>query len=227
MRAWTQSRTGAPREALALSPSVPKPPSPTGSNLLIQITHAGLNPADLQLLSVVPTWLPFRRTPTPGMDFVGTVVEAGPAAPPELKAGTTVCGALGVKQQLVGTGTLAEFISVPAEVVAVKPERLNAAQAVGLGIAGQTAALVMREAGDVQGKKVLVNGASGGVGTILLQILKAKGAVVTAVCSASNEDVVKGLGADEVGSCVSRSVQSASALYTQLHFWFGENISRE
>jgi NADPH:quinone reductase-like Zn-dependent oxidoreductase len=135
------------------------------------------------------------------MDFCGTIVSLGATVPADLKlqVGTEVCGALGVKQLLFGAGTLAEYVVVPAEQVALKPARLTAAQSVGLGIAGQTAVLILREAGEVKGKRVLVNGASGGVGTMVLQMLKAKGArSVTGICSAANEAVVRGLGADEV-----------------------------
>ncbi|ETS75012.1 hypothetical protein PFICI_13496 [Pestalotiopsis fici W106-1] len=196
MWSWAIEANGEPHEALRLS-QVPMPPSPpVGSNLLIRVTHAAINPADTSLFTA---WIPFRGRP--GFDFIGSVVGVGPKVPVQIKrlmSGMEVVGALGLSQILWGAGTLAEYVQVPAELVALKPPNLTTEQALGCGIAGQTAVMVMREADAVDGLRVLVNGASGGVGTILVQILKAKGAHVVGVCSKRNEDLVKRLGADEV-----------------------------
>ncbi|KAI0126858.1 hypothetical protein BJ170DRAFT_582219 [Xylariales sp. AK1849] len=202
MWSWTVERNGTPSEALTFSPQTPAPAAkPTGSNLLIRVSHAGLNPVDPHLMLTLPAWLPFRRRATPGFDFVGTVVGIGSSVPPQIKrlmSGSEVCGALGVRQIMFGTGSLAEYISVPAGLVALKPHGLDPVHGTGCGVAGQTAVLIMREAGDVSGQRVLVNGASGGVGSILVQVLKAKGAVVVGICSGKNKETVKKLGADEV-----------------------------
>ncbi|KAI1872022.1 uncharacterized protein JN550_004225 [Neoarthrinium moseri] len=196
MWSWAIHQNGTPREALTLS-QVPVPATPpAGTNLLIRVTHAAVNPADISLFTA---WIPFRGRP--GFDFIGTVVGVGPKVPVQIKrlmSGMEVVGALGLSQILWGAGTLAEYVQIPAELVALKPPNLTTEQALGCGIAGQTAVMVMREAAVEVGWRVLVNGASGGVGTILIQILKARGALVVGVCSRRNEDIVKRLGADEV-----------------------------
>ncbi|KAI4595852.1 hypothetical protein KJ359_006491 [Pestalotiopsis sp. 9143b] len=196
MWSWAIEANGEPREALRLSQVATPPSPPVGSNLLIRVTHAAINPADTSLFTA---WIPFRGRP--GFDFIGSVVGCGPKVPVQIKrlmSGMEVVGALGLSQILWGAGTLAEYVQVPAEMCALKPPDLTTEQALGCGIAGQTAVMVMREAGAVEGLRVLVNGASGSVGTILVQILKARGAHVVGVCSKKNESLVKRLGADEV-----------------------------
>ncbi|KAK0639745.1 chaperonin 10-like protein [Cercophora newfieldiana] len=199
MKAWLVTANGPPSsKTLTLHSARPTPSSPSASNLLIRISHAALNPVDLHLINVLPTWLPFRRNATPAMDFSGTIVATGPGVV-GFKVGDKVCGALGVPQIAFGTGTLAEYISVPEGQVTTVPEGMSLAQAAGMmGIAGQTATLMVRAAGGLKtGQKVLINGASGGVGSILVQAAKGKGAMVVAVCSGANEGFVRGLGADE------------------------------
>jgi NADPH:quinone reductase-like Zn-dependent oxidoreductase len=198
MRAWTMSTRGSPTKNIALQSSHPMPSPPTGSQLLIQISHAGLNPVDLIISSAMPTWLPFRRSPIPAFDFAGTVAAAGPKAMKEYAPGTSVCGTLTFFSILIGKGTLAEYVLVEAETVAKKPKNMSAAQAAGLGIAGQTAAIMIEKANIKRGDRVLVNGSSGGVGSIVVQIAKGLGAHVTATCSEGNFELVKRLGADEI-----------------------------
>lgn len=205
MKAWVVTRNGAPRDALALKTEWPAPPAPTGSDVLLRVLAAALNPADTHFIAHIPSWLPFRRNATPGLDFAGGVVAVGPAVPadsPAARVGAVVCGSLAVGLVAAGRGALAEYLVVPADLVAAKPEGLDPGRAAGLlGVAGQTARLVVRSApgGDVrEGDRVLINGASGGVGSLLVQIAKAKGAVVVAVCSDANAAMVKQLGADGV-----------------------------
>ncbi|ORY62448.1 zinc alcohol dehydrogenase [Pseudomassariella vexata] len=192
-------QNGEPKDALELKADWPTPALPVmGSNLLVKVSHAGLNPADIHFMAHLPSWLPFRRNAIPGLDFVGEIVQTGPLAPPEMTVGTEVCGSLGVRQVAFGAGSLAEYVLVPSDLVAVKPATLPLAAAVGLGTAGQTAALIMRQAKVQKGARVLINGASGGVGSILIQIAKAKGATVVAICSNASDAHVRRLGADEV-----------------------------
>lgn len=201
MRSWAVTKNGPPATSLALDDSVPVP-TPQGSQILVKVSHASLNPADLHYMKKIPTLLPFRRRPTPALDFCGTVVALGPSvqasAPLSLDVGAVVCGAIPAGKVATGTGTLAEYIVVPADAVAPKPNALPEAACAGLGIAGQTAAMIMREASIEPGKRVLINGASGGVGTMLCQVVTARGGVVTAVCSDANAGLVKRLGANEV-----------------------------
>lgn len=203
MKAWIVAKNGEPRQALTLRTDAPVPSSPKSGNLLVRVDYAALNPADLNFMGNLPSWLPFRRTPTPGLDFSGTVVRS---AAPTVPVGAAVAGALNVVSVAIGRGTLAEYVEVPAaKVVALRPSgggAVGARDAAGaLGIAGQTAVAVVRAAeaaGLRPGARVLVNGASGGVGSVLVQAAKARGAVVYGVCSAGNAELVRRLGADEV-----------------------------
>lgn len=198
MRAWVVTQRGNPIDVLQLRTDYPVPAAPKGSDLLIRITHACLNPADIFLCSILPTWLPFRRNPIPGFDFAGRVELAGPSAPHEFAPGAEVCASLSMRDILTGRGTLAEFVLTSSAMVSLKPKELSLAASSGLGIAGQTAAIMLQEARIKEGDRVLVNGGSGGVGTLLVQIAKGKGAHVTATCSNANISMVKRLGADEV-----------------------------
>ncbi|AEO58621.1 hypothetical protein MYCTH_2306085 [Thermothelomyces thermophilus ATCC 42464] len=210
----------------APTPSLPAdgPPSSSSSSsssslVLVRITHVTLNPADLNTLRLLPPWLPFRRAPVPGMDFAGEVValggsrastDADAAPPPPLRVGDRVCGAAGLREVFTGRGTLAEFVLLDRALVTPVPAGWGGREAAGtMGIAGQTATAMVKRVvpgGDLrsdrrglEGRRVLVNGASGGVGTVLVQICKGLGAAeVVGVCSGANEGLVKGLGADEV-----------------------------
>lgn len=202
MKSYSQLTTGPPSPATLTLTTLPTPsPTPTGTSLLLRVTHAALNPIDLHLLLNLPAWLPFRRRPTPGFDFAGVVLAVGPAVS-GIKVGDRVAGALGARQVALGVGSLAEYLSVPVGMVAKVPEGWDAGKAAGgMGVAGQTAVLFVRTIGEggVKGARVLVNGASGGVGGLLVQVLKGLGAAwVVGVCGGANEGLVRGLGADEV-----------------------------
>ena len=198
MRAWVVTQRGNPIDVLKLKTDYPTPLPPKGSDLLVRITHAGQNPADIFLCSILPTWLPFRRNPIPGFDFAGRVELAGPSAPKEFAPGAEVCASLSLWAILAGRGTLADFVLVPSDIVSAKPKELSLAASSGLGITGQTVAIMLKEAKIKEGDRVLINGSSGGVGTLLVQVVKAKGAHVTATCSKANIPMAKRLGADEV-----------------------------
>lgn len=164
---------------------------------MVKVSYAALNPADVHFMLHLSNWIPFRHNPHPGLDFVGTVVQAGPSA--ELEVGAEVGGAVNVSSVAFGKGSLAEYIVIPSDIVARRPKSLEMRQAAGaLGVAGQTTALVLGEANVKAGDKVLVNGASGGVGSVLVQIVKGLGATVYGVCSEANADMVKRLGADHI-----------------------------
>lgn len=198
MKAWIVRHHGDPKDVLQLHTNWPTPPAPHGADLLVRVSYAGLNPADVHYMQRLPTWLPFRRFPIPGMDFCGTVIAAGPSTPAACAPGAVVCGALSAWNIAFGKGTLAEYVSVSSAQVSLKPETLSEAQAVGLGIAGQTAVLILNEAKIQAGMRVLVNGASGGVGSLVTQVAKSQGAVVFGICSEANAAMVQQLGADEV-----------------------------
>jgi NADPH:quinone reductase-like Zn-dependent oxidoreductase len=125
-----------------------------------------------------------------GWDAAGTVEAVGDQVA-QFKPGDEV--------YTLCSGALAEYAAAPEDRVAHKPENLSFEQAAAVPTAALTALLALRTQGKVkEGQKVLINGASGGVGTFSVQIAKALGAEVTAVCSTRNVELVRSLGADHV-----------------------------
>jgi len=171
-------------------------PTPADNEVLVRVRAASVNPADGHLIrdSWLGRLLGGMRKPKNtrfGTDFAG-VVEAVGKDVSGFKPGDEVFGAK--------NGAVAEFICVKADrAIVIKPANITFEQAGSVGIAGVTALQGLRDQGKIQaGQKVLINGASGGVGTFAVQIAKAFGAEVTAVCSTRNVDLVKSLGADRV-----------------------------
>lgn len=203
MRAWTFSSRGLPREILKLDPSHPVPPPPTAADLLIRVSHVGLNPGSLVNMAMIPPFV--RRVLSGGRttwiaegDFSGVVFLAGPDAPAALGPGTAVFGNVPVPKVMAGIGTLAEYIVMPATSVAVVPPEMHMSEAGGLSGAAQTALDMISELKMKEGHRIFVNGGSGGVGIMAVQLAKASGAYVVATCSSATADLVKQLGADEV-----------------------------
>jgi NADPH:quinone reductase-like Zn-dependent oxidoreductase len=202
MRAWTYRTRGPPSVALKLESDIPTPPPPTKGNVLIKISHSALTPSCAHLINIVPS-LPFLSRPyIPELDFAGVVELAGPDVSVELKPGTQVWGSIPLVPNYIvyGAGSMAEYTVLPAICVAPVPKAkaFGLAEAAALNGNGQTAALMVKNAGIKQGSRVFVNGGSGGVGTLAVQIAKAEGAYVIATGSGPNVDLVKRLGADEV-----------------------------
>ncbi|HEY6596842.1 MAG TPA: NAD(P)-dependent alcohol dehydrogenase [Asanoa sp.] len=130
------------------------------------------------------------KTPVPGMDLAG-VVEAIGAGVTRFRPGDEVFG--------TGKGAFAEYARAPEAKLAHKPANLTFEQAAAVGISGSTALQAVRDHGGVRpGQRVLIIGASGGVGTFAVQLAKAFGAEVTAVSSTAKVDLVRSLGADHV-----------------------------
>ncbi len=130
------------------------------------------------------------KNPVPGMDLAG-VAEAVGTDVTRFQPGDEVFG--------VGKGTYAEYAVAPENKLAPKPANLTMEQAAVVAISGLTALQAVRDHGQVEpGQTVLITGASGGVGTYAVQLAKAFGAEVTAVCSTSKIDLVRSLGADHV-----------------------------
>jgi NADPH:quinone reductase-like Zn-dependent oxidoreductase len=154
-------------------------------------------------MQLIPTL--FRTNPSiPETDFSGTTIKTGPKVPfsRALVPGTAVFGSIPIGEHVSsGKGVLAEYVVVPAERVCLKPDNVSFEQAAGLPIAGTTALSVLNLAKLKHGYKVLVNGASGGIGCMAVQMAKdvvGESGKVVAVCSGRNLEMVKGLGADEV-----------------------------
>jgi len=170
-------------------------PAPTDDGVLVRVHAASLNKSDWYDLVgrpwVARPMMGLRRPKSQavGGDFAGTVEAVGRDVT-DFKAGDEVFG--------VRSGALAEYVNV-INAVAAKPANLTFEEAAALPVAALTALQGLRDKGNLQpGQKVLVNGASGGVGTFAVQIAKALGAEVTAVCSTRNVDRARELGADRV-----------------------------
>ena len=198
MRAWTYSRRGLPRDVLNLASSHPTPAPPTGSNVMIRVSHVGMGPGSTTVMTTFP--FIFGRTSIPELEYSGVIHSVGSSSvPTDLMPGTRIFGTLRLADVvLYCKGAMAEYLSVGSDTVTKIPEGLSFAEAAGLDGAGQTASKMIRRAGITEGMKVLVNGASGGVGTMVVQLVKATGAEVVATCSEGNMEMVRALGADEV-----------------------------
>jgi NADPH:quinone reductase-like Zn-dependent oxidoreductase len=165
-------------------------------DVLVRVRAASVNPADWYAMAGLPwvarpqTGLRTPRTAGVGLDVAGVVAAVGGAVT-RLRPGDEVFGA--------GTATLAEYAAVAEDALVPKPANLSFEQAAAVPVAGLTALQGLRDKGRAQpGQRVLVNGASGGVGTFAVQLAKALGAEVTAVCSTRHVDMVAALGADRV-----------------------------
>ncbi|WP_447003298.1 NAD(P)-dependent alcohol dehydrogenase [Saccharothrix isguenensis] len=165
--------------------------------VLVEVRAAGLNIADWYIMTGTPYLLRvagygLRRPKVKirGTDVAGRVAAVGRGVT-RFKPGDDVFGWC--------EGSLAEYASAEEGALARKPDGLTFEQAAGLPLAGYTAVQALRDHGRVQaGQKVLVNGASGGIGTLAVQIAKALGAEVTGVCGPGNVELVRSLGADHV-----------------------------
>jgi NADPH:quinone reductase-like Zn-dependent oxidoreductase len=172
-------------------------PEVTDDGLLVRVRAASVNRVDWYDVTGTPwiarpmTGLRGPKSRFTGRDFAGTVEAVGKDVT-DLRPGDEVFG--GKK----GGGSFAEYVGVPAD-VARKPAGLTFEEAAAVPVAALTALQGLRDHGQLQpGQKVLVNGASGGVGTFAVQIAKALGAEVTGVCSTRNVEQARSLGADHV-----------------------------
>lgn len=187
------------------SPDVLKPaevptPTPQDDEVLIKVEAASVNAADWRMLRAKPflarldVGLLTPRNKILGFDVAGRVTAVGRAVK-QFAVGDEVFGNL---FELRG-GAFAEYVAVPERLLVRKPAKLSFEQAAAVPMAAVTALRGLREHKQLQpGHTVLINGASGGVGTFAIQIAKAFGAEVTAVVSARNVELARTLGADHV-----------------------------
>src|SRR5213082_175657 len=173
-------------------------PAPADDQLLVRVRAASVNPYDWHFIEGSPKIMRAMgvglRKPKDtrlGVDFAGTVEAVGKNVT-QFKPGDEVFGGRG--------GAFAQYVCPRAtRAVALKPASMSFEDAASVNIAGITALQALRDKGKVQpGQKVLINGASGGVGTFAVQIAKSLDADVTGVCSTRNVDLVQSLGADHV-----------------------------
>lgn len=197
MQAMTYRAYGAPD---VLQPTTVARPVPEAGEVLVQVHAASLNQADLYLLRGEPlvarlsSGLRRPKRPTLGADIAGQVVAVGGGVT-QFQPGDAVYGDLSA----CGFGGFAEYVCVHEEALAPKPASLSFVQAAAVPMAAVTALRGLRAAGPVAtGAPVLVHGASGGVGTFAVQLAKAMGSHVTAVCSARHVEQARTLGAEHV-----------------------------
>ena len=172
-------------------------PVPNDNQLLVKVRAASVNPLDWHYMRGTPYFMRIQaglRKPEVirlGVDFAGTVEAVGTNVK-QFKPGDEVFGGR--------TGAFAEYVTVFEDrAVALKPANITFEQAASVPIAAITALQALRDKGKVQpGQKVLINGASGGVGTFAVQLAKSFAAEVTGVCSTKNVEMVRSIGADHV-----------------------------
>jgi len=204
MKAVTIDRYGPP-DVLRLQ-EIEKP-TVGDDDVLVKIRAASVNPYDWHVMTGLPyiarPQFGLRRPKVAGMgaDLSGTVEAVG-ASVTAFRPGDEVFGEVDGEvpgQPLLELGSFAEYVCVKEGSVVPKPASLTFEEAAAIPLAGHTALRAVRDqAGVAAGQKVLINGASGGVGTFAVQIAKALGAEVTGVCSTRNLDLVRSIGADQV-----------------------------
>lgn len=195
MKAFTKTIYGGP-EVLRLE-EVEKP-SLKDDHILIKVMANSANPADWHILRGEPYFARFLfgllkpKDKKLGADFAG-IVEAIGKNVTIFKAGDRVFG------EALAAGAFAEYVCASANVCAIMPEKSTFSEMASIPVAGLTALQALVTHGRIKkGESVLINGSSGGVGHLTVQIAKAYGAQVTAVCSSKNTDFVRKLGADQV-----------------------------
>jgi NADPH:quinone reductase-like Zn-dependent oxidoreductase len=187
-------------------------PTPTDNQVLVKVHAASVNPLDWHYMRGKPYLMRMEAgvgtpsNPRLGVDFAGTVEAIGPDVK-RFKPGDEVFGAR--------TGALAEYVTVHEDrALVMKPDNVTFEQAASVPIAAVTALQALRDQGRIQaGQKVLINGASGGVGTFAVQIAKSFGADVTGVCSTKNVEMVRSIGADHVIDYTKEDFTKGGQLY--------------
>ena len=175
-------------------------PTPKDNQLLVKVHAASANPADWHLMRAEPflarlaNGLLKPKNTRLGADVAGRVEAVGRNVT-QLHVGDDVFGSMALSE----LGSFAEYVCAAEELLALKPAKLTFEQAAAVPLAAFTALQGLRNKGQIQpGQKVLINGASGGVGTFAVQIAKSFGTEVTGVCSTRNLDMVRSIGADHV-----------------------------
>jgi NADPH:quinone reductase-like Zn-dependent oxidoreductase len=171
-------------------------PTPNENQVLVKVQAAAANPLDWHRMRADPFLVRLDggffkpKNPKLGADLAG-IVEAVGRNVTEFKPGDAVFGGSG--------GAFAEYACVHEKYLALKPANVSFAAAASTPVVGFTALQGLRDAGQIQaGQKVLINGASGGIGTFAVQLAKSYGTDVTGVCSTRNLEMVRSIGADHV-----------------------------
>lgn len=176
-------------------------PAPKENEILVKIHAASANPADWHTMRATPFLARLvngffkPRNPRLGADFSGHIEVVGRNVT-RFHVGDVVFGCMALDQ----LSSFADYVCIHEDAaLALKPAKMTFEQAAAVPLAAFTALQGLRDIGHIQsGQKVLINGASGGVGTFAVQIAKSYGAEVTGVCSTRNLDMVRSIGADHV-----------------------------
>ncbi len=175
-------------------------PTPQDNEVLIKVVATSVNPQDSHLMRADPFLVRLMagllkpKNTILGSDIAGRVEAVGSNVT-QFRPGDEVFGDISGS----GFGAFAEYVSVPEDSLALKPTRITFEEAAAVPGAASAALQSLRDQGHIQpGQKVLINGASGGVGTFAVQIAKSFEAEVTGVCSTRNMDMVRSIGADHV-----------------------------
>jgi NADPH:quinone reductase-like Zn-dependent oxidoreductase len=202
MQAIIQHGYGKPERVLR--PGEAEVPTIGASDVLVRVRATSVNTPDWATVAGVPYILRLSaglrrpKRPVRGSDIAG-VVEAVGRQVTDLAPGDEVLGSLWGSVVGSRAGAFAQYTVAPASQLVKKPAGLSFEEAAASVMTGLTAMIAMRDAGQVRpGTRVLINGASGGVGTMAVQIAKSLGAEVTGVCSTRNVELVRSLGADHV-----------------------------
>jgi NADPH:quinone reductase-like Zn-dependent oxidoreductase len=206
MKAAQISKYGG-SEVLEINKNAPKPALSAG-RVLVEVYAAGVNPVDWKIRQGYMAKMASLQFPaTLGGDFSGVLQEVG-AGVSNFKKGDEVYGRDGLPGS--GTGSFAEFISVDAKVMARKPKNVNHVEAAALPLTGVSALQALSEyIGVSKGKKILIHGGAGGIGTVAIQLAKHLGAYVATTASDKDMAYVKELGADEVIDYKKQSFEDA------------------
>ena len=210
MKAMTQYEYGAPQDVLELR-EIEKP-TIGDDDVLVRVQAAGIHIGDWLVMTGLPYLIRLMgyglrkpKTTVPGTELAGFVEAVGKNVK-QFQPGDEVFG--------FGEGGFAEYASVSQDALVLKPSNITFEQAAAVPISAFTALQAIRDHGKVQpGQKVLVIGASGGVGTYAVQIAKAFGGEVSGVCSTRNVDAVRSIGADHVIDYTQESITQSGERY--------------
>lgn len=193
-------------------------PTPAEGQVLVRVRAAGVNMAEWHLMTGRPSLvrlvmgLRAPKKPSLGEDVAGVVEAVGPGVT-GFAVGDEVFGS--------GEGTFAEFALARAERLQRKPANVSFEEAAAMPMAGYTALQALAAAGDIVNTQVAVSGAGGGVGSMLVQIARARGAHVTAICSARKAEFVLRLGATEAIDYASTDVTAGERRFTAVFDFAG------